>query len=134
MSKIRKVKVLEGKSKEEAIKNNLNQDDLVIVTSEQSIEKIEGDPVSYLLKRASEKDMSVQDGEELAEKIGTEIDNLNRINPIKDSIHSFLDNYIVVSKAWLEDLDLPLGYNGAPSGAVLNWIKKELLGKGDKNT
>lgn len=55
--RIRKVKVLQGKAKHEAEKQKLLPDDLVIVTtdvnSQQHIEKIEGDPVSFLLKRAS---------------------------------------------------------------------------------
>lgn len=41
--RIRKVKVLQGRAREEAMKQNLNH-----------IEKIDGDPVSYLLKRAKE--------------------------------------------------------------------------------
>lgn len=49
--KIRKVKVLQGRAKERAEKMGLNPDDLVIVTPEGHIEKITGDPVSYLLKR-----------------------------------------------------------------------------------
>lgn len=52
--RIRKVKVLQGKAKEEAKKKGLNPDDLVIVTNGVNIEKIVGDPVSYLLKRAKE--------------------------------------------------------------------------------
>jgi hypothetical protein len=56
--RIRKVKVLQGRAKDEAEKKNLKPDDLVIVTTsvnslpEYHIEKIDGDPVSYLLKRA----------------------------------------------------------------------------------
>ena len=56
--RIRKVKVLHGRAKDEAEKNGLNPDDLVIVTTsvnslpEYHIEKIDGDPVSFLLKRA----------------------------------------------------------------------------------
>jgi len=56
--KIRAVKVLHGRAKEEATKQGLKPDDLVIVKTtvdslpEYSVEKIEGDPVSYLLKRA----------------------------------------------------------------------------------
>jgi len=56
--RIRKVKVLKGRAKEEAEKNKLSPDDLVILTTsvnslpEYHVEKIEGDPVSYLLKRA----------------------------------------------------------------------------------
>lgn len=56
--RIRKVKVLQGRAKEEAEKNGLKPNDLVIVTTsvnslpEYHIEKIDGDPVSYLLKRA----------------------------------------------------------------------------------
>lgn len=45
---IRKVKVLKGKAKEEAEKQGLKPDDLVIVTGDD-IEKVKGDPVSYLL-------------------------------------------------------------------------------------
>jgi len=58
--RIRKVKVLQGRAKIEAEKQNLNPDDLVIVTTsvnslpEYHIEKIDGDPVSYLLKRAKD--------------------------------------------------------------------------------
>lgn len=56
--RIRKVKVLQGRAKEEATKKRLTPDDLVIVKTsvnslpEYHIEKIEGDPVSFLLKRA----------------------------------------------------------------------------------
>jgi hypothetical protein len=56
--RIRKVKVLQGRAKDEAEKNGLASDDLVIVKTivdslpEYHIEKIEGDPVSFLLKRA----------------------------------------------------------------------------------
>ncbi|MCW4008971.1 MAG: hypothetical protein NWF09_09840 [Candidatus Bathyarchaeota archaeon] len=55
--RIRKVKVLRGSLKEEALKQGLSPDDLVIVTAsvnplpEYHVEKVEGDPVSYLLKR-----------------------------------------------------------------------------------
>lgn len=49
--RIRKVKVLKGRAKEEARKKGLNPNDLVLVTTTTSIEKIDGDPVSYLLKR-----------------------------------------------------------------------------------
>jgi hypothetical protein len=58
--RIRKVKVLQGRAKEEAEKLKLDPNDLVIVTTsvnslpEYRIEKIEGDPVSYLLKRAKD--------------------------------------------------------------------------------
>jgi hypothetical protein len=60
---IRKVKVLQGRAKAEAEKQGLNSEDLVIVkTSVKSgslpnyhIEKIEGDPVSYLLKRVEQE-------------------------------------------------------------------------------
>ncbi len=54
---IRKVKVLQGRAKDEADRQGLDPDDLVIVTTsvnslpEYHIEKIEGDPVSYLLKQ-----------------------------------------------------------------------------------
>lgn len=48
---IRKVKVLQGRAKVEAEKQGLKPDDLVIVTNNH-IEKIDGDPVSYLLKRS----------------------------------------------------------------------------------
>jgi hypothetical protein len=50
---IRKVKVLEGKEKDEAEKMNLNPEDLVFITDDH-IEKINGDPLSWLLKRAKE--------------------------------------------------------------------------------
>ena len=59
---IRKVKMLQGGAKTEADKQNLKDDDLVILTTtivdgfpEYQLEKIEGDPVSYLLKRTKEK-------------------------------------------------------------------------------
>lgn len=54
--RIRKVKVLRGKAKEEAKEKGLNPDDLVIVTGDH-IEKIEGDPVFYLLKRSRKIDV-----------------------------------------------------------------------------
>lgn len=56
--RIRKVKVLQGRAKEEAIKQGLAPNDLVILTTsvdslpEYGVEKIDGDPVSFLLKRA----------------------------------------------------------------------------------
>jgi hypothetical protein len=56
--RIRKVKVLQGRAKDKAEKKGLCPDDLVIVKTsvsslpEYEIEKIEGDPVSFLLKRA----------------------------------------------------------------------------------
>jgi len=60
---IRKVKVLQGRAKAEAEKQGLNSEDLVIVKTsvkpgslpEYHIEKIEGDPVSYLLKRETRR-------------------------------------------------------------------------------
>ncbi len=53
--KIRKVSVLQGKVKEEAKRKGLSPNDLVIVKPNGHLEKIVGDPVSYLLKRAKEK-------------------------------------------------------------------------------
>jgi len=59
--RIVKVKVLHGRAKEEAEKLGLNPNDLVILTTsvnslpEYRVEKIEGDPVSFLLKRAEAK-------------------------------------------------------------------------------
>jgi hypothetical protein len=56
--RIRKVKVLQGRAKEVAKKRKLDPDDLVLVTTsvgslpEYKIEKIDGDPVSFLLKRS----------------------------------------------------------------------------------
>ena len=50
-SRIRKVKVLEGTVKASALKLGLSPEDLVLVTS-NGIEKVVGDPVSFLLKRA----------------------------------------------------------------------------------
>jgi len=58
--RIRKVKVLQGRAKDKAEKGGMNPDDLVIVKTSVSsgslpkycIERIEGEPVSYLLKRA----------------------------------------------------------------------------------
>ena len=52
--KIRKVRVLQGEAKTRAKKMGLSPDDLVIVTPEH-IEKVVGDPVSYLLKRAKQR-------------------------------------------------------------------------------
>lgn len=54
--KIRKVKVLQGKAKTTAKKMGLSSNDLVIVTPEY-IEKIYGDPVSYLLKRSEKQNV-----------------------------------------------------------------------------
>jgi hypothetical protein len=57
--RIRKVKMLQGRAKVEAEKQGLTPNDLVIVTTsvnslpEYHIEKVDGDPVSYLLKRAA---------------------------------------------------------------------------------
>ena len=59
--RFRKVKVLQGRAKEEAEKQGLNPDDLVIIRTsivnsfpEYSIEKVEEDPVSFLLKRSKQ--------------------------------------------------------------------------------
>jgi len=52
--KIRKVSILQGKAKENAEKLGLSPDDLVIVFPDSHLEKIIGDPVSYLIKRAEE--------------------------------------------------------------------------------
>jgi hypothetical protein len=55
---IRKVKVLQGRAREEADKQGLAPEDLVILTTtvnslpEYRIEKIEGNALAYLLKRA----------------------------------------------------------------------------------
>ncbi len=57
---VRKVKVLKGRAKDAAMKLGLDPDDLVIVTvtlhplPEYHIEKIEGGPVSFLLKEVEE--------------------------------------------------------------------------------
>ena len=52
--KIRKVKVLDGKLKEMAEEAGFQPNDLVIVQTDPELymEKVEGDPVSYLIKRA----------------------------------------------------------------------------------
>jgi hypothetical protein len=56
--RIRKVKVLQGRAMDEAIKMGLASDDLVILTTnvnslpEYHIEKVEGNPISYLLRRS----------------------------------------------------------------------------------
>lgn len=56
--RIRKVSVLQGRAKDEAVKIGLSPNDLIILTTsvnslpEYHIEKIEGNPISYLLKRA----------------------------------------------------------------------------------
>jgi len=62
-TRIRKVKVLQGRAKAEADKQKLAPNDLVIVTTsvkikdlpEYHIEKIDGDAVSFLLKQANKK-------------------------------------------------------------------------------
>jgi hypothetical protein len=51
MPRIAKVKMLTGKAKDDAKKKGLAPDELVIVDGSK-VEKIEGDPVSFLLKRA----------------------------------------------------------------------------------
>ena len=54
--RIKKVKVLQGRAREQAEKMKLAPDDLVVLTTsvnslpEYKIEKIDGDPVSYLIK------------------------------------------------------------------------------------
>ena len=68
---IRKVKVLRGRARDEADKMGLEPDDLVIITTslhplpEYHIEKVEGDPVSFLLRQlevqSSEKTQAVDD-------------------------------------------------------------------------
>lgn len=50
--RIRKVKVLTGKAKTNAKKMGLSPNDLVIVKGD-NIERVIGDPVLYLLKRAN---------------------------------------------------------------------------------
>ena len=56
--RIRKVKVLQGRLMEEALNKGLDSNDLVIVTTrvnslpKYNIEKIEGDPISFLINRA----------------------------------------------------------------------------------
>jgi len=67
MSKIRKVKMLEGMAKDAARMQNLKSDDLVIVKLDSSIEKVEGDAVSYLLERAKETG-KVQTGSDIISK------------------------------------------------------------------
>ena len=63
---IRKVSVLRGRAKDEAERQGLDPDDLVIVTTsvhplpEYHIEKVVGDPVSYLLS----KDQSSEENKE----------------------------------------------------------------------
>lgn len=49
--RIRKVKVLEGELKQKAEEMNLQEQDLVIVKDDGSLEKIIGAPVEYLLSR-----------------------------------------------------------------------------------
>lgn len=55
-SKIKKVKMLKGRAKQEAEKKGLKPNDLVIVRNGIEIEKIVGDPVSYLLKHSQKKE------------------------------------------------------------------------------
>jgi len=58
--RIRMVKVLRGRARDEADRMGLEPDDLVIVTAslhplpEYHVEKVEGDPVSFLLKQSEE--------------------------------------------------------------------------------
>ena len=52
---IRKVKVLEGEAKVNAVKMKLDPEDLVLVQNDGSLEVIEGDPISWLVNRAKEK-------------------------------------------------------------------------------
>lgn len=56
--RVRKVKVLQGRALKEAIKKGLDLNDLVLVTVITNIEKIVGDPVSYLLKQCRNKQLS----------------------------------------------------------------------------
>ncbi len=64
---IRKVKVLKGRAKDEAVKQGLDPDDLVIVTvtlnplPEYHLEKVEGDPVSYLLSQVQSSEEKEED-------------------------------------------------------------------------
>ncbi len=51
--RIRKVKTLDGQAKENATELNLDPEDLVIVRGSE-VEKIVGDPVSYLVKQLQE--------------------------------------------------------------------------------
>jgi hypothetical protein len=51
MMRITKVKMLRGRAKDDAKKKGFAPDELVIVDGSK-VEKIEGDPVSFLLKRA----------------------------------------------------------------------------------
>ena len=63
-ARIKQVKVLHGSAKGKAMRQGLKPDDLVIVTTrvkllllpEYHVEKIEGDPVSFLLKRCFGRD------------------------------------------------------------------------------
>lgn len=54
---IRKVKVLQGRARDEANRQRLGDEDLVLVTTSinslptYKIEKIEGDPISFLTKK-----------------------------------------------------------------------------------
>lgn len=53
MTCIKKVKVLTGSLKKEAEEKKLGPEDLVIVKDGHIEEKVEGDPVTYLLNRAN---------------------------------------------------------------------------------
>lgn len=64
-SRIRKVKVLRGRAKEEAEKQGLTPNDLVIVTTsiidgfpEYHIEKVVGDPTSFLLDKIHDSEVN----------------------------------------------------------------------------
>lgn len=50
--RIRKVKVLSDQLRGEALKRGFDLEDLVIVSADGKLEKIVGDPVSFLLKRS----------------------------------------------------------------------------------
>ncbi len=52
--RFRKVKALQGRARDEALRQNLNENDLVVVRTmigslpEYEIEKVEGDPIQFL--------------------------------------------------------------------------------------
>jgi hypothetical protein len=79
---ILRVRILDGKYKEMAIKQHLQPDDLVIV-NKNSIKKIDGDPTSYLLKYAKKQ-------QPMKGTSTKTVDNIS-INCITPEARNFLD-------------------------------------------
>lgn len=92
--RVRKVKMLKGRVREEAEKKGLKPNDLVIITTtididllpEYQIEKIEGDPVSYLLRRSSNEKVRNMIERDLLE----ECNKLQMCDKCKTKLYFFL--------------------------------------------